>query len=110
MLESANQQQAHTTTVSSHKKQKRRDIIDSFYGLPIKRRVPLQDLSNNNERRLEYLKEKQREHRSKESQEDKTKRLRKMREYAQRARSIHNESADHREARLSDQKQKSAKS
>uniref|UniRef100_A0A1X7UBB0 STPR domain-containing protein n=1 Tax=Amphimedon queenslandica TaxID=400682 RepID=A0A1X7UBB0_AMPQE len=107
MLESTNQQQAHTTTVSSHKKQKRRDIIDSFYGPPIKHRVPLQDLSNNKKRRLEYLKEKQREHRSKESQEDKIKRLRKMREYAQRARSIHNESADHREARLSDQRHRS---
>uniref|UniRef100_A0A1X7VKZ0 Uncharacterized protein n=1 Tax=Amphimedon queenslandica TaxID=400682 RepID=A0A1X7VKZ0_AMPQE len=53
MLESANQQHAHTTTVSSHKK---RDIKDSFCGPPIKRRVPLQDWSNNKKRRLEYIK------------------------------------------------------
>uniref|UniRef100_A0A1X7V3Y1 Uncharacterized protein n=1 Tax=Amphimedon queenslandica TaxID=400682 RepID=A0A1X7V3Y1_AMPQE len=87
----ANQQHAHTTTVSPHKKQKRRNIIDSFYGLPMKSRVPLQD---------------QRKHRSKESQEDTDKRLRKKWEYAQRTRSIANESADNREARLSDQRQR----
>uniref|UniRef100_A0A1X7VYF1 Uncharacterized protein n=1 Tax=Amphimedon queenslandica TaxID=400682 RepID=A0A1X7VYF1_AMPQE len=105
MLASTNQQHAHTTTTSSHKKQKRRDIIDTFYGPPaMKRRVPLQDVINNKKRCIDYLKEKQNEHRAKECQEDKAKRLRKMQEYAQRARSITNESADHREECLSDQR------
>ena len=56
MLESANQQHAHTTTTRalSYKKQKR---SDSFYGR-IKRRVPLQDVGNSNKKkRVDYLKE-----------------------------------------------------
>ena len=57
MLESTNQQHAHTTRASSYKKQKR---SDSFYGC-IKCRVPLQDVGNSNKkRRVDYLKEKQR--------------------------------------------------
>uniref|UniRef100_A0A1X7U991 Uncharacterized protein n=1 Tax=Amphimedon queenslandica TaxID=400682 RepID=A0A1X7U991_AMPQE len=108
LIASANPQHAHTTVLSL-KKQKKRDIIDSFFGPPtIKHRIPLQDVSNNERRRIDYLKEKQREHRCNESQ-DKAERLRNMREYAQRARSIHNESADHREGRLDDQRHYSAK-
>ena len=106
MLESANQQHAHTTTTraSSYKKQKR---SDSFYG-HIKRRVPLQDMGNSNKKRcVDYLKEKQREQRSKESPEEKAKRLRKMREYAKRNRSTENESPAHREIRLNDERQRS---
>ena len=56
MLESTNQQNAHTTTASPYKKQKR---SASFYGR-IKRRVPLQDVSNSKKSRLQYYKEKKR--------------------------------------------------
>ena len=105
MLESADQQHAHTTstTASPYKKQKR---SDSFYGR-IKRRIPLQDVSNSKKSRLDYYKEKKRVQRSKESLEDKEIRLRQMREYARMRRSIENESPAHREARLEDQRQRS---
>ena len=58
MLVSKNQQNTHTsstTTASPYKKQKR---SDAFWGL--KRRVPLQDVSNSKKRRTEYYKEKKR--------------------------------------------------
>ena len=45
MLESTNQQNAHTTTASPYKMRKR---SASFYGR-IKRRVPLQHVSNSKE-------------------------------------------------------------
>ena len=76
MLESTNQQHAHTTTTraSSYKKQKRND---SFYG-HIKHRVPQQDMGNSNKKiHIDYLEEKQRDQRPKESLEEKVKRLRK---------------------------------
>ena len=105
MLESANQQHAHTTTTrASSYKSKRSDL---FYGR-IKRRVPLQDVGNSNKkRRVDYLKEKQRDQRSKESLEEEAKRLRKMREYAKRNRSTENESPAHRETCLNDERQRS---
>ena len=105
MLESTNQQYAHTTstTASPYKKQKR---SDSFYGR-IKRRVPLQDVSNSKKSRLDYYKEKKRVQRLKESLEDKEIRLRQMRQNARMRRSIENESPAHREACLYDERQRS---
>ena len=105
MLESANQQNAHTTstTASPYKKQKR---SDPFYGR-IKRRVPLQDVRSSKKSRLVYYKEKKTVQRSKESLEDKEIRLRQVREYARMRRSKENESPAHREAHLEDQKQRS---
>uniref|UniRef100_A0A1X7VPQ4 Uncharacterized protein n=1 Tax=Amphimedon queenslandica TaxID=400682 RepID=A0A1X7VPQ4_AMPQE len=51
MLESTNQQNAHTNTASQYKKQKR---SDSFWGL--KQRLPLQELTNSIKRRTKYFK------------------------------------------------------
>ena len=62
MLESANQQNAHTTstTASSYKKQK---MSDSFYGR-IKHHIPLQDASNSKKSCLDYFKEEYKDQKS----------------------------------------------